>query len=193
MSRQSELTYTFPSFHPEQRLRELILYIAQRCQTDSKFARTKLVKILYFSDFWSYREYREPVTGARYIKQQAGPMPDGFLGLLKAMEQEGDILLPPPMSYFNHEQKRVVPLREPDLTMFNGRDIAMVERVIDELRGRSAKEVSDLSHGPAWRATRMNEAIPYETAIISDEPITDDDIASAEAMLLEYQELGLDV
>ena len=52
----------------EGKFKELVLYIASRCERDPTFGAVKLNKELFFSDFWAYAEFGEPITGAEYIK-----------------------------------------------------------------------------------------------------------------------------
>ena len=42
MKGSEEFTYEFPEMSPRERLRELILYIAEKLKDDPKFGRTKL-------------------------------------------------------------------------------------------------------------------------------------------------------
>jgi hypothetical protein len=51
-----------------ERFEGLILYIAHRRRDDVRFGRTKLAKVLFFSDFSVYQDQGEPLTGATYIR-----------------------------------------------------------------------------------------------------------------------------
>lgn len=42
---------------------------------------------------------------------------------------------------------------------------AILQDVADFVRGRTAREISDLSHNAAWDAAAMGEVIPYFTAL----------------------------
>jgi hypothetical protein len=42
-----KLTYKFDEYNSDERLQELILYIAEKCEEDPTFGATKLNKILY--------------------------------------------------------------------------------------------------------------------------------------------------
>jgi hypothetical protein len=177
-------TYKFPDMHPNQRLQELIVHIADSCLGDSTFGKVKLAKTLYFADFTSFRLYGKPVTGVTYIKLPRGPVPEDFSAQLETMEANGDIFLRVE-PYYTYEQHRVIPKREADLTLFSGRDIGLVDKIIHDIAGKSAQYVSELSHSLAWRVVEMNEPIPYEAALLSDEEVTEEDIESAEALFTE--------
>ena len=68
---------TFGSDNEEAKraLRELILFIADRCEDEPTFGATKLNKILFYADFLSYALYGEPIAGVTYRKLERGPVP----------------------------------------------------------------------------------------------------------------------
>lgn len=184
--RRKNLTFGSENAESKERLRELMLFISDRCESDPTFGAIKLNKILFFSDFFSFAEHGKAITGVPYKKYALGPVPTVLKRLRNKMEQDGEIVIRK-KRYQGGMQDRVVPLREPDLGIFNGRDIVMAEEVIDMLWGLSANEVSELSHDRAWRNTPEGEVIPYEAAFVSDEPLTERDIAIAEDMIAEYE------
>ena len=52
----------------EQKFKELVIYIAGRCESDPYFGAVKLNKLLFFSDFFAYAKLGNPITGAEYMK-----------------------------------------------------------------------------------------------------------------------------
>jgi hypothetical protein len=85
-----------------------------------------------------------------------------------------------------YQQKRVVPLRAPDLSLFSAEDIAIVDEMIQGLWQRTATAVSELSHGIAWKVAGDRERIPYEAVFLSDEPLTEYDIARTHELAQRY-------
>jgi hypothetical protein len=166
------------------KLRQLILYIASRCEYDRMFGATKLNKILYYADFLSYREYGEPITGVPYMKLENGPAPVHLVIERDKMIKDGLIALREQPLY-KGVQKRIVPLTEADLSPFSGREIALVDYVIEQLRDQTATEVSDLSHGRVWRIAGEKEVIPYEAALLSEDDLTQADIEKAKKLARE--------
>lgn len=56
-----------------------------------------------------------------------------------------------------------------------------------DLRGRSASEVSDLSHrAVGWQIAEIGEDIPYETALLSDDPLTMEDVERGMELASEH-------
>lgn len=181
ISGKSKLTFGSDDPATRDRLRELILYIAERSQDDPKFGATKLNKILYYSDFVSFREYGEPITGAQYMKLDKGPAPTHLVPVRKEMLASGEIALES-RQYYTYQQTVLKPLRKPNLQVFKARDIALVDAIIRELRQLDASELSDLSHNRAWQIANEREAIPYEAIFLSDASLTEDDIAWAQEL-----------
>ena len=110
-------TYSFPNLNGEARLRELIVYIAARCERDVRFGATKLNKILMFSDFMAYFRRRQPITGVEYMRLPQGPAPRRLKPITADMERKGEIVTRI-VQDGKFEQKRIVPLRQPDLGLF---------------------------------------------------------------------------
>lgn len=170
-------TYSFPAIvDGEARLRELILYISGRCESDPSFGAVKLNKILMYSDFMAFFRRHRPITGVEYMRLPQGPAPRRLKPIAAEMEQNHEMALRT-VRVGKYEQKRVVPLRQPNLGLFTAEDIAIVDEMIQALWGRTAKAVSELSHGIAWKVAGDRELIPYEAVFLSDEELTEYDIA----------------
>jgi len=182
---KGELTFSFPFENIDQRLRELILYVSDKCSQDPTFGAVKLNKILYSSDFFSFQQFGEPITGAEYMRLGRGPAPRRMLPVRAQMEVAGELVMQE-REYFGYPQQRPIPLRKADVGLFTARDIALVDEVIQALWNRAASEVSVLSHGIAWRAARDNESIPYEAAFLSDAPLDQSDIDRAKELIAQH-------
>jgi len=150
------------------KFRELLLYIAARSQGDPRFGATKLNKILFYADFWAYKKLGESITGQRYQRLNQGPAPKGLLPATRKMEDAGDCAWAK-RDHFGLPQKRLVALREPDLSMFSGDQISIVDAVLRELEPLNASEVSELSHRfLGWQLARDREEIPYSTVFLGE-------------------------
>ncbi len=132
---------------------------------------TKLNKILFYADFLSFHDRQVPVTGEEYQRLERGPAPRRMVPVRREMVLNHDIVVRP-AKYHGKTQHRVMALREPDLSIFSGTDIAVVDHVIEYLWGKTASEISAISHGPWWKACYDQDSIPYEYSHLSDAPIT---------------------
>jgi len=168
------------------RFKELILYISQKCVADPKFNTIKLNKLLFFSDFYAYAIYGEPITGFEYQKLQLGPAPKKMREIKREMVRQGELGM---QELPLEEWRRTVNLRRPDLSVFKPEQVSLVDGIIQALRDFDGDVVSALSHKmPCWIIPELYETIPYETVFLSDDPLTDADIERGQVVA---RELGL--
>ena len=168
------LTYYFNS--PEEsraRLRELILYISEKCQNDPKFGATKLNKILLNADRLQYISTGKSITGGMYKKIDHGPVPHQLKPARESLRDEGALVIQE-LDYYTKTQKKPVALKRPDLSIFRGDEIATIDYVIEHMTEWDATTSSKISHDRAYEVC-TEEFIPYEYAFISDEPITEEE------------------
>jgi hypothetical protein len=180
-----DMTFKFDEPFGDNRLKELILYIGEKCKDDPGFGATKLNKILYFSDFISFTEHGEPITGVEYMRLGQGPVPKHLLPVSKQMQAQHEMFIER-REYYGHEQQRVIPMRDANLDVFKPRDIAVVDEVIRILWGESADRVSRMSHGIAWKIFEDKQSIPYEAAYLSNAFPTQEDIDWAEELIAKH-------
>ena len=166
-----------PVTFDREKFRELVLYVARESEDDVHFGATKLNKILYFSDFKAFAIIGNAITGAAYQRLERGPAPRQMLPMLKEMEREGEVTRTD-RRYFTLLQKRVQPLRNPDMRAFSQQEIEIVDNVMNELRLLNAAQVSALSHlETGWQIARHGETIPYHSSYISDRRPTQRELA----------------
>jgi hypothetical protein len=158
----------------KERLRQMILYVAQICSDEHNFGATHLNKILWNADKAYYESTGRSITKAKYIKLQYGPVPMDMKDLKRSMIAAHEIA-EVPGGIADYPQKRIIPLVEADLADFTGEEISLVTRVATNLCKHSATHVSDMTHGRAWKAAEFYEVIPDYTAFISDEKVTASD------------------
>jgi Antitoxin SocA-like, Panacea domain len=155
------------------KMRELVLYIAKKSEKDPYFGSIKLNKILFYSDFAYYAKTGNSITGAEYRKYKRGPAPAIMKSLKEEMESdkiayERNVTITP-----THMQKRMLAGREPDMTAFTDAEVATIDFYIEELWGMTATDVSFESHRfPGWKHAELSEEIPYFTAFLSETPLT---------------------
>ena len=162
-------------YDPE-KFREAVLYIAKKCENDSRFGATKLNKILYYADFAAYRRLGAPITGAAYRKLDQGPAPRQLPRERRTM-LDVDTIEIEERPYFHGVQHRIVAKRPPNIERFSTDEIAILDEVIEGLWHLSATQVSDLSHREwGWQVAEPLEDIPYPAAWLSAESLDEVDI-----------------
>ncbi len=155
---------------PEQKLKELIVYISAKCSNDVKYSKTKLNKILFYSDFLFYLKKQKTITDCSYRRLRYGPVPDDMEKLLKHMKgTDIDIVVTNAGPYL---QNKIFALREPNLALFDVDMIAHVDSVINIVcnkRSSSATQLSEMTHETmGWLVTSEGQEIPYNTVFVKD-------------------------
>ena len=149
----------------DRKFRELLLYVAQKSLDDPAFGAMKLNKLMFYIDFLAYGMFGKAVTGARYQKLEHGPAPVALVPVRQKMEQAKEVVIAP-TQYFNRTINRWVALRQPDLSVFNSEEIALVDDVLGAMREYDGTGISKLSHlEVGWRFAKLNEDIPYNTTL----------------------------
>jgi len=152
----------------ERQFRELLLYVAKKTQDDARCGRTKLYKILFYADFAAYQKLGSSISGQMYQKIPQGPAPKRALPVLEAMVAEHSCIWAS-RDFYGLAQEKLLPLREPELSLFTGEEIALVDEVIAELWPYTATDVSALSHRfIGWQLAEEGETIPYSTVALGE-------------------------
>lgn len=145
------------------KFREVLLYILNKVGAKPDIGETVLYKLLYFIDFDYYERYEEQLVGATYKKNKYGPTPLEFAKVAEQMIKSGD-LRKLPDKFFGYPQTKYLPLRRPDLSFVSGREIEVINRVLDRLSDMTAAQISEYSHHDVpWLSTDEGGLIPYET------------------------------
>lgn len=149
---------------------ELVLYIAKRSERDDNFGMTKLNKILYYADMMAYARRRRPITGARYQKLPHGPAARATLPAVDELKRSERAAIQV-QEHLSYRRNRVIALKPPNMDLFSGAEVAIVDEVIDWLWDENGAEVSRRSHREmGWQLANIGEDIPYEVYLIDSEP-----------------------
>jgi hypothetical protein len=170
----------------ERKLAELILYISQKYADDPTFGQVKLNKALFFPDFTAFGIFGRTITGAQYQHNPEGPTVLRMLPVQKALIDDGSLAIQKVNSY-GYTQKKPVNLRAPDLSLFSGHEIALVDEWIERLRPMNAKQVSDFSHKTAaWELTTQGEIIDPKLVYIAWDKPNSADIRRGQEIAAKY-------
>src|SRR3989338_3537392 len=145
------------------KFKEVLLYILEKVGSKSNVGMTVLYKLLYFIDFDYYEKFEEQLIGATYIKNHFGPTPVEFKKIVELMESKGEIETVK-SKYFQHEQTKYLPRREPDISVLSAQEIKHIDEVLSRLSDKSALELSEYSHKDVpWIGTLDGKFISYES------------------------------
>ena len=151
------------------KLRALVHYVCYRAPSPERLGKTKLNKILYYSDIEAYVALGGPITGETYVKHQYGPVSQHIDEVLEELEKERLIAIAEASGYHVYSgqpymQWQYVSLRRPDISRFKAEEVAIVEENIDAIcLNHTARSISKASHGLAWQSARIGEELPYYT------------------------------
>lgn len=154
---------------------DLVHYVIWKCPDATKLGATKLNKILWFADAIHYLRTGHPITAARYVKQQHGPMPQGFLKTRARLEKARAIAVAEG-EFYGYPQTRFMALQRPNITAFTADE--MVDEVIETIRdGHTATSISALTHDRVWEAAEIGEEMPLHAIYASkDAELTEEDV-----------------
>ena len=173
-------------FHLDQKkFSELMLYIAYRCQNAERFGRTKLAKILYYCDFEAMRRVGQPITGASYVKESNGPLPEQFYNTWRSLvrEQHAEVRNNLISDFY---EERLIPTYAPVVLgeTFSDQERSVIDEAIERLMDMNGRELSDFSHKEfGYEYGSYAEIIPYSTALLPrmDNPVFADWLRSRQA------------
>ncbi len=167
----------------EAKLRELFLHVLKESGESRALTRTKMAKILWYSDFGAFRELGEPITGWTYIKERYGPMPDRMLQIERDLEAAGRVDI-----VTEGRATRYGMLDEPDLSDFTRDELAYVDKVLYLYRHAWASYLSERSHQESigWQIAQHREAIPYQTDLLSSERLSAQEIRRGQELADQY-------
>lgn len=159
-----------------EKFKALVHYVCWRRKDDPEksLGATKLNKILWLVDFVSYYQSGIPVTGARYVKREFGPVPGAIMPVLAELERDGSVFSRKVLFHGRSKTDFIV-AKEPAVE-FSEDEAAVIERMItfvcDE---HTAKSISEKSHDHIWHSAEDGEDIPYHTVFAVRGEITDSD------------------
>jgi len=123
----------------------------------------KIFKILWFADISHMRDWGRFITGDCYIKMEYGPVPSYLYDIFKGVKK-GDPDFAEYAQYISvQEEYKVMPLKPADLDILSDSDIEKLDKSIEENRKLSMGQLTDKSHGIAWKKSKDNQQINLES------------------------------
>lgn len=151
----------------KEKFKNLVLYVCDKCEP-KELGSTKLNKVLWYTDMLSYVYFQQPVTGETYIKRQFGPVPKHVLSILNELELNRQIATKE-SEYFGYDKKEYIALKKPNLTLFTGQEISLIDAMIEVIcKENTARTISQASHDRIWELAEIGEEIPYHAFLASN-------------------------
>jgi len=121
---------------------EAILYISSHISDPTKHSISKL---LYFADKTSMERYGRFISGDTYFAMEYGPVPSATYDLLKNPQLSRII------EFQVIDDKKIIPLREPNLNELSDSDIEAMDTIIDIYGNVPFWKRTQDSHDDAWK------------------------------------------
>jgi transcriptional regulator with XRE-family HTH domain len=158
---KTEIRISVPQEKVE-KFKEVLLYILERIGARPNIGEAVVCKLMYFIDFDYYEKFEEQLMGAKYIKNHYGPTPVAFPEIVKEMKKNGD-LVPVVKKYFQHEQKKYLPLRKANISNFSAREKDLIDWEISRFKDFNATKIKEYSHKDVpWIGADDLQSIDYE-------------------------------
>ena len=139
----------------------MILFFAHK---SSELLKTKLMKLLNYSDMIFYKENGISMSGLKYAHLPYGPVPENFDILLGKMA--ADHIAHIEVTYDNgYEKHQVIPECDISEDIFSAEELEVLERIFVKFKDFGSADISNYSHKEkGYRSTKQGEIISYSYA-----------------------------
>lgn len=123
--------------------------------------KTKLNKLLFYSDFRHFKEYTLSITGSRYAHIPFGPAPDEYRLYYPVLERQGIIRIEE-IEYTDFTGDKIISQIKPDLNIFSESELRILASVKEFFKNYNVRMISDYSHQEkGYMDTSTGDIISY--------------------------------
>ena len=170
------------------KLEATALYLLRGC-APMRPGLTSLVKMIWFADFGHYRKHLSPITGAKYVALERGPVLHDYEVIFGRLVDEG-ILDKTEVDVQGHTRKKIeyIPKLQPDEDLFTETELDVLNEVIEEcgrIPGATLSSKTD-REGPwalIWNSSDPGRHIPYVAFRWLDNLPDEEDLEEARKVL----------
>lgn len=139
----------------------MVLFFAHK---NTELLKTKLMKLLNYSDMIFYKENGISMSGLKYVHLPYGPVPENFDMLLGKMA--ADHVAHIEVFYDNgYEKHQVIPECDIPEGVLSNEEIAVLERIYEKFKDFGSIDISKYSHKEkGYSSTKQGEIISYAYA-----------------------------
>lgn len=141
------------------KLLNMILYF-----TRNGVQKTKLMKLLFYSDFLNYKRNLVSMSGTPYVKLPHGPVPKDHDLLLSTLEKND--LINTNYEFINeYTVINIESAEDFDENIFDEEELNILKQVEEHFKGFGSVAISNFSHEEdGWKLTENREVISYDYA-----------------------------
>ena len=145
-----------------EKLCAMVLFFAHK---STGLLKTKLMKLLNYSDMVFYKENGISISGLKYAHLPYGPVPDNFDMILGKMA--ADHLAHIEVIYDGaYEKHQVIPECDVPEGVLSDSEVEMLNRIYEKFKSFGSVEISDYSHKEkGYNATKTGQIISYAYAM----------------------------
>ena len=169
------------------KLTNTVLYLLRRAP---HAGLTKLLKLIYFTDYHHYQRHLAPVTGVTYVALERGPAMDRYEEKLAAIESTKAIEHIDVAVFGCEKLKREYTAKiRPNTDAFSEAELETLAYVVQRYGGMSGRKLSRMTHEEylpwslVWDATWQGREIPLSLFRWSDNMPSEETVAKAKSRL----------
>lgn len=135
-------------------IKHVVAYLVKHGKATSKLF---LNKILFYVDFLHFKNFKQSITGLRFVPIDYGPCPDGFQSIFSYLEKNGILTKKSKHDFVSNIAA--------DLSLFDDQEKSTLERIVQILNKKGEKYLFELSHKErAFKDTEFAKPISYDFA-----------------------------
>ncbi len=142
----------------QERVYQMILFFAEAMQP----WKTKLNKLLFYSDFLHFKKYGYSISGLKYVAIDYGPVPDEY-ELLFTFGRKNEIFKKVYQEINNDAAgEKILPMKQAKFNnkLFESNELETLNTILDKFRNITSSEIVKMSHEEkAW--TENYKKHPY--------------------------------
>jgi len=171
-----------------EKLAQMLLYVAHKLTGDRWNGKTKIHKILFFADFDAYRRTGQSISGEDYVKYDQGPFMTAVEPTVGKMAIRNQGAWSPQNDWGEIQLVPMTPTASTNL--LSEQEIAIIDATVARFWGWTGRAVSNLSHQLfGWKTTPNGQVIPYNSVYVgAPRPLDDEQNAWALELIGQYRE-----
>ncbi|OMF28679.1 hypothetical protein BK133_18685 [Paenibacillus sp. FSL H8-0548] len=127
--------------------------------------KTKLMKLLWYSDFLHFKRFQSSISGVTYIHKPYGPVPKEYEAVLAYMESSGQIAILVEEGDDGYTRISITSQRQLQDEWFSPAEFQTLSEIVTYFESFGSREISDYAHRTsAWLETVDDQIIEYSYA-----------------------------